>query len=47
MTDPEEVLKTGIVKALGWDAFVAEGVVKAIAEAGARALLKAWLLKGL
>jgi hypothetical protein len=34
MGDLEEDLKAGIVRALGWDAFVAEGVVKAIADAG-------------
>lgn len=34
MSDLEKDLKAGIVRALGWDAFVAEGVVKAVAEAG-------------
>jgi hypothetical protein len=43
MADLEDKLKAGIVAALGWDAFVAEGVVTAIAEAGARELLCAHL----
>ena len=37
MAELEDRLKAGIVTALGWDAFVAEGVVTAIAEAGTRA----------
>ena len=43
MAELEDRLKAGIVTALGWDAFVAEGVVTAIAEAGARELLYAQL----
>lgn len=43
MAELQDKLKAGIVTALGWDAFVAEGVVTAIAEAGERALLHARL----